>query len=1046
MRLRCTPLAPILAWALMLPGFATAEDWACSAWEGVTPSPGPLHLSSVTYGRGRFWAPGAGGIIFTSPDGVDWKPFYGGRAPTSLQWTGTELLGPSGGSVLASRDGYTWVTRLEMPGPASHALLSLATRDGTTVAVGYWMLQPCMHCDPLHGPVVQTSLDGIEWTSPQLPAVGSYLWNVTWAHGAFIAVGTGLATSPDGLTWTGHPGVSGTTVAGNQNAVVVAGDDGIFVSHDLLSWQHLPGPVTEGAVSAVGDRLFLAGRCLACPDREPSLWSSLDGEGWQRLGLDAPTRLSSFASHGTRLVAVGEGAAVSDDGSTWRTARPQLAKQLNDVAFLGSTAVAVGEQGEVLIGNVGSAWRRVLWGGAVPLREVAAGVAGFVAVGEGVVLASPDGSVWSRHETGGSGSPTSVASTGPVYVVGTATDAILRSTNGTDWTPADLSTLGWQVTGIHRIVASSSTFVAAVAKGSDGTALIASQDGLSWHMVVEPVRQALAIVQGGERFVAAHYGTVLTSADGMTWSHAAQSLTLSRLGWAAGRFLARAEEPNRLVSSVDGTTWIADTWVPQPSMTTTDDSLWQSSESAGLRRSRCGPRVTIADLPSLAHSDGAQGTRWRSELVVHNPGTETVTVSLGKLSTAFSIRPGEIHRFDDVLANGRPDLPEWSTSYALRLESWGGPVLAAARTYNDTPVGTYGQLIPAFSEAGAAPTGQELRLIQLGHADDRARGFRTNLGFGNIGSPSYVDIELWSSTGTLLQRQSILPGDWMQLNDVLRLPGTGDVPDAFAMLRTTSPGGRLHAYASVVDNRTGDPMLITPTAGIEVGQVAWIPGAGHVVGLNGSVWRTDLELHNPGARNVECRAELFPWGEEVRAPAAVTISVPAGRSVRLPDVVGESFAHQGGASLRLLPTGGAVMASARIFSTGTAGSVGQLLPALSPDQAVTPGSPRRIIMLRQSAIRTVGFRSNLGLMSTTAVPTTVKIDLRDGSGRRLGTLTQLLEAFESVQLSEVLRRVTGNEVSDATAEIRTTTAGAAVLAYGCLIDNRTNDPLLIPAQ
>jgi hypothetical protein len=141
--------------------------------------------------------------------------------------------------------------------------------------------------------------------------------------------------------------------------------------------------------------------------------------------------------------------------------RPQPARQLNDVTSLGSTIVAVGEQGEVLLGTDGNAWRRVLWGGAVPLREVAAGVAGFAAVGEGVVLASPDGSVWSRHEAGGSGNPTSVASTGPAYVEGTASATILHSTNGTDWTPADLSTLEWQVTGVHRIVASSSTFVAA---------------------------------------------------------------------------------------------------------------------------------------------------------------------------------------------------------------------------------------------------------------------------------------------------------------------------------------------------------------------------------------------------------------------------------------------------------------------------------------------------------------------------------------------------------------------------------------------------------
>jgi hypothetical protein len=35
-----------------------------------------------------------------------------------------------------------------------------------------------------------------------------------------------------------------------------------------------------------------------------------------------------------------------------------------------------------------------------------------------------------------------------------------------------------------------------------------------------------------------------------------------------------------------------------------------------------------------------------------------------------------------------------------------------------------------------------------------------------------------------------------------------DVPDGFAVLRTTTPGGAFLAFASVVDNRSGDPIFI----------------------------------------------------------------------------------------------------------------------------------------------------------------------------------------------------------------------------------------------
>lgn len=1060
MRLRSSSFAAAIGLVVISAATALAEDWACSPWEWIHPAPEPLRLTAVTHAMGQFWGFSGDGIVRVSLDGATWKPIgRGANWWTSIEWTGTELLGTAGGQVLAGRDGVHWDVRLDMgpPDPFVYPYLnSLAYNGQTTVAVGA-VRSHCVLCGVTTAWAVETSRDGTTWTAPELPAIGDlgnrFLSSVVWAKGAFVAVGSALLTSADGVTWIGNAAVSGSSVAANADVVVVSGDQGLFVSHDLVSWQHVPSPVEDGVVGVVDQLLYLAGRCSACPDREPSLWSSLDGVTWGRLTLDAPVPLRAFTSDGTRLLAVGQGAAISDDGYTWLTSRAQLAQKLNDVAHLGTTTVAVGEQGEVLTSTAGAPWRRVLWGGSARLREVVAGATGLVAVGDGVVLTSPGGVSWSPHESPGQADLTTVARLGSVYSAGGAGGALFFSSDGAHWNAANLTALGLNATGVQRVVANGSTFVAAISVGNGGgSALISSFDGRTWQTTQQLSARELQVVAGGGRFLAAFEDKVLGSADGMSWRQMASGLQLSRLTWVDGRFLALSY--GVLTSSPDGGSWER---AEGPSsdfdpIAASGEYLWQSPETTGLQRARCGTRGTVAHLPSLAHASGVKATRWRSDLEVHNPGTEAVTVGLEALNTshppvslAFTLASGQSRRFDDVLGAELTENPSLDASATVRVSSWGGRALAAARTYNETADGTFGQLIPAFSEADADSSSDELRLIALSHAVDRSRGFRTNLGLGTAGGAA-ISVELWRSDHLLLRSFTVPLAGWRQLNDVLRLPGAGDVPDAFAVVRAVTPGDRVQAYASVVDNRTGDPMLVVPTAPIPEGQSAWLPGAGHISGVNGSVWQTDLELHNPGTTEVSCRVELLPWSEAVAAPLAVNVPVPAGQSVHVLDVVGARFAHEGGASLRLVPTGGTIMASARTFSGGAAGSVGQLLPALSADLAVTAGVPRRLIMLRQSDIRSFGYRSNLGLVNTSSVAATAEIELHDAAGRLLGTLTQPLRPLESVQITEVLRRLTVASVDDASAVIRTSTPGASLLAYACLIDNRTNDPLLITAQ
>ena len=153
----------------------------------------------------------------------------------------------------------------------------------------------------------------------------------------------------------------------------------------------------------------------------------------------------------------------------------------------------------------------------------------------------------------------------------------------------------------------------------------------------------------------------------------------------------------------------------------------------------------------------------------------------------------------------------FSGSGTLRVTPYAGSVMATARTYNDQPTGTFGQFIPGQPEAEAIAYGQEARLIQLSQSAMSGVGFRTNVGFVNLtGQAIEVEAKLHRCDGTYIATRTVplRAFEYVQVDAIFTKAGAGDVPDGFAVLRTTTPGGAFLAYASVIDNRSGDPIYI----------------------------------------------------------------------------------------------------------------------------------------------------------------------------------------------------------------------------------------------
>ena len=222
-------------------------------------------------------------------------------------------------------------------------------------------------------------------------------------------------------------------------------------------------------------------------------------------------------------------------------------------------------------------------------------------------------------------------------------------------------------------------------------------------------------------------------------------------------------------------------------------------------------------IAATAHVAGAAGTNWRTDLELHNPGTSQGQYEIALLrrdqnnasppTAVFSVAAQSCLRLSDVLFN----VFGFTGGAALRVTPLSGTVLVTSRTYNLTDQGTYGQFIGGAAESEAIDYGEDAIVIQLSHRQGTSSGYRANVGFVScVGSQMTVAVDIYRSTGELLGSQSVtlLPYGHKQVDRIFQTVAQGEVADGYVVVRTITPAGRFFAYASVVDNATGDPVYV----------------------------------------------------------------------------------------------------------------------------------------------------------------------------------------------------------------------------------------------
>jgi type 1 fimbria pilin len=239
-------------------------------------------------------------------------------------------------------------------------------------------------------------------------------------------------------------------------------------------------------------------------------------------------------------------------------------------------------------------------------------------------------------------------------------------------------------------------------------------------------------------------------------------------------------------------------------------------------------------MPSIGHNPGLAGTLWRTDMQLTNTDTVPHTWELkfypsgggGGIFRPITLASHQSLATDDIVGWIYSPMTAPDVSGMVKIQSSDGTsVMPAvqARTFNQTTNGTYGENInPLYAAAGASAGSDNTRILLTGlSTQDIAR---TNVGFVNLSETggTNFNIYFYDESGSLLNpggnplTYSIGVNGWTQtlLENLYKGAFGADLPAnqrAISAEIIVTSGGPAYAYASVIDNVTGDPAF---TAGM----------------------------------------------------------------------------------------------------------------------------------------------------------------------------------------------------------------------------------------
>ncbi len=456
-----------------------------------------------------------------------------------------------------------------------------------------------------------------------------------------------------------------------------------------------------------------------------------------------------------------------------------------------------------------------------------------------------------------------------------------------------------------------------------------------------------------------------------------------------------------------------------------------------------GPAEKVVRIvPAVSRVGGFNGTSWLSDLVLANPHEIALTILLRlrglgdqEPSHSVTLEAGASVVLQDVVGS----VFETEGTGSLWIEA-DRSVIAMTRLANVGPDGAFGQMLRGLPLGHAVAVPMTGHLFPLEESDRQ----RTNIGLTNVSDgDSEVRIRFFDSEGDEMGVEdiSLAPGEHRLLTRALRLVTPDEIEGVRVEIIPLNESSAVIAYASVVDNVSGDPTFIDAVPHTYAFDVV-LPGVAKGPGADDTQWLSQIALVNRNPHSVEVRADFWQRGGSGGVPPSVQITLASGEVRVIDDPVATLFGQDGSGAIVLEGNNG-IAASGRTFNTGgPSGTFGQLVGGLdlSGEAILRNQLTAHLIGLEESA----GRRTNLGLVNAGIAPARARIRLLDADGTELGLQLIDVPAGEYIQLDRVFRMVTEDVVIAGRIEITLSDGRGRLTGFASTIDQGTGDPVYQP--
>ena len=471
-------------------------------------------------------------------------------------------------------------------------------------------------------------------------------------------------------------------------------------------------------------------------------------------------------------------------------------------------------------------------------------------------------------------------------------------------------------------------------------------------------------------------------------------------------------------------------------------------------------------IPAVAHAQGI-GSPFRSDVRLVNVSFDDIEYELtftpsqtdgtvvGKKSR-ITVAAGDTVAFDDIVKSwyGAGVLGE-SGLGTIEIRPLNAPsatsTFASSRTYALDAGGTLGQFIPALRldqfvrDVNADSLGR-ISLQQIANSPF----YRTNLGFvEGSGVPVQFRARLLDGNGNVLQTITRdLPAFGHLQRSLTDLFGNIPLADGRVEVEVLSSSGLVSAYASVVNNRTNDPLMVFPVQPARTTSGRYVlAGIAEFVAPDGRNFHSDMRIYNAGTAPVTVTLWYYDRGQSEPSQPPRQVTLAPGQVQSYDDVLPALWPGLvgGGSIVATAPPDSSLVLTAQTYSRQPdGGTKGQFIPGVTFREAVGLGERAlEVLQLEQSA----QYRSNVGVVEVTGKPAVIEIMMFEPDAKASAVTQYALKANEYIQFDRILEAFGKlGTVYNGRVSIKVIAGEGRVYAYGSTVDNRTEDPTYVPAQ